>query len=41
MRVLRPMDVDEDLEDKNADPHGVPDEGETDNDDDYVDDGWV
>ena len=39
------LDVDdEDLEDKkeeNADQHGVPDEDETDDDDDYVDDGWV
>ena len=37
--MLRPVDVDdEDLEDEkeeNADRHGVPDEDETDNNDDY------
>ena len=35
---------DENLEDekeKNANRHDVPDEDKTDDDDDYVDDGWV
>ena len=39
------MDVDdenlEDEKEQSADRHGVPDEDETDDDDDYVDDGWV
>ena len=43
--MLRPVDVDdenlEDEKEQSADRHGVPDEDETDDDDDYVDDGWV
>ena len=44
-RVLRPVDVDDenlkDEKEENADRHGVPGEDETDDDDDYVDNGWV
>ena len=39
------LDVDdenlEDEKEENADRHGVPDEDETDDNDDYVDDGWM
>ena len=42
--MLRPVDVDdENLKDEkeNADRHGFPDADETDDGDNYVDDGWV